>query len=198
MFVFFCRADVEEDIDSESSYHLCEEPLRSNGRKEEANRRAKSSSQNRAAKRPDKPLYMPRAARERLSLQNSLKEPLAEQGSSTPASSSSICSKCDSENTKPSSSAGHEHIPTTDSSLNYVTEQPQAVDQSLSSFADLTLEEEEKDKDLLSEVLDRDITDEVKLHIISQESLYSTPYHALCLKYILSPFVLCKYLQLLL
>lgn len=171
MFVFFCRVDVEEDIDSESSYHLCEEPQRSNGRKEEANRRAKSSSQNRGAKRPDKPLYMPRAARERLSLQNSLKEPSAEQGSSTPALSSSISSKCDSENTKPSSSAGHEHIPTTDSSLNHVTEQPQAADQSLSSFADLTLEEEEKDKELFSEVLDRDITDEVNLHMACRYSI---------------------------
>lgn len=165
----FCRADVEEDIDSESSCHLCEEPLRSNGRKEEANPRAKSSSQNRGAKRPDKPLYMPRAARERLSLQNSQKEPSAEQGSSTPASSSSISSKCDLENTKPSSTAGHEHLPTaTDSSLNHVTEQPQVPEQPLSSFADLTLEEEEKDKELFSEVLDRDITDEVNLHIISR------------------------------
>lgn len=152
---------------------MCEEPLRSNGRKEEAKRRAKSSSQNRGAKRPDKPLYMPRAARERLSLQNSQKEPSAEQGSSTPASSSSISSTSDSENTKPSSPAGHEHLPTTtDSSLKHVTEQPQPPDQSLSSFADLTLEEEEKDKELLSEVLDRDITDEVNLHIISLESLY--------------------------
>lgn len=172
MFVFFFRADVEEDIDSESSYHLCEEPVRSNGRKEEANPRAKPSSQNRGAKRPDKPLYMPRAARERLSLRNSQKEPSAEQGSSTPASSTSISSKCDSENARPSSPAGHEHIPTTDPSLNHVAEQPQAPDQSLSALADLTLEEEEKDTELFSEVLDRDITDEVNLHIISRESLY--------------------------
>ncbi|XP_015249859.1 PREDICTED: R3H and coiled-coil domain-containing protein 1 [Cyprinodon variegatus] len=66
------RVELEEDSDAESTSCFSEAPRGSRATKE-SNVKAKPSilSQNRAPKRPDKPLYMPRAARERLSLQSS-------------------------------------------------------------------------------------------------------------------------------
>ncbi|XP_075870340.1 R3H and coiled-coil domain-containing protein 1 isoform X2 [Nelusetta ayraudi] len=157
------RAHVEEDSDPEINSNVCEEPQRSNGRKQKAHPRAKSSSQHRAAKRPDKPLYMPRAARERLSLQN-LPEPSVEAAS--PPLASTTSSKSDSENTNSLTAVGHEHLPTAPhSSPSYDTEQPLLPDESLSPFADLTVREDEEDQELISETLDRDAMNEIKAHL---------------------------------
>lgn len=184
---------------------MCEEPLKCNSREEEAaNARPKSSilSRSRGPKRPDKPLYMPRAARERLSVPNS-QEPSGEQELSSPASSSYSCisSSSDScscpettENTKSSSTTRHECLPgVTDCTLNHVADspvlcrqaptlheaEPQDWDQSVSSFADMTLEEDEKDKEFLSSVPSRDLTDEVSLHIVF--NYFSTNTQLVCL-----------------
>uniref|UniRef100_A0A8D3A867 R3H domain-containing protein n=1 Tax=Scophthalmus maximus TaxID=52904 RepID=A0A8D3A867_SCOMX len=76
-------------------------------------------SRSRGLKRPDKPLYMPRAARERLSLQNS-EGPAMHEESPSPASRSCSCitSSPDSrssnettEDTKPSSTSRQESFP---------------------------------------------------------------------------------------
>ncbi len=144
-------------------------------------------SRSRGPKRPDKPLYMPRAARVRLSLQNS-------QGSSgdqelpspAPSSCSCISSSSDScscpgtiENTKSSSTSGQESIPSvTDGILHHVADssalcpqvlrlhevEPLVWDQTVSSFADMTVEDDEKDKEDLASVPCSDVTEEVSLH----------------------------------
>lgn len=69
----FCRkTEVDEDADSGPEVSLCDEPARFHRQKEgETKAKPSASSQSRAPKRPDQPLYMPRAARQRLSLQNS-------------------------------------------------------------------------------------------------------------------------------
>lgn len=192
--VFFCRHEVEEDFESESNYSLCEEPLRSKSRGEEANAKPKSSvpSRSRGPKRPDKPLYMPRAVRERLSIQNS-QEPSAEHELSSPASSSYSCTSSSpeacscpatTENTKSWSSTTHDCLPdATDCVLSHAADspvlcqqeheaEPQVWDQSLSSFADMTLEEDEKDKDFLSSVPYRDLTDKVSLHVVCLTAIH--------------------------
>ncbi|XP_032405328.1 R3H and coiled-coil domain-containing protein 1 [Xiphophorus hellerii] len=66
------RAESEEDSDVETSSCLSEEPPGSRAVKE-PNVKAKPSalSQSRTPKRPDQPLYLPRAVRKRLSLQDS-------------------------------------------------------------------------------------------------------------------------------
>lgn len=186
--VFFHRHEEEEDIETEGNYSLCEEPLRSKSREEEPNAKPKSSvlSRSRGPKRPDKPLYMPRAVRERLSIKNS-QEPSGEQELSSPASSSYSCTSSSpetcscpvtTENTKSSSSATHDCLPdATDCVLSQAADspvlcqqaheaEPQVWDQSLSSFADMTLEEDEQDKEFLSSVPFRDLTDEVSLHVV--------------------------------
>lgn len=157
-----CRAHVEGASDPEINVSVSEEPQRSHGRKEGAHPRAKSSSQARGARRPDKPLYMPRAAREGLSVQN-LQEPSAEQASST-AAAFSTSSQPDPENTGCSTAKGHERLPTgPDSSPSRSTEQPLVLDESLSPFADLTLRQEETDQEVLPEKLDKDVMNEVSL-----------------------------------
>lgn len=91
------RAEVEEDSDLESNNSMSEESsLRS---REEAEGDAKpkplASLRSRGPKRPDKPLYMPRAARERLSLQNT-------QGPSVnPELTSAACGSCSCNNSSP-------------------------------------------------------------------------------------------------
>lgn len=69
----FCRkTEVDEDADSGPEVSLCDEPARFHRQKGgETKAKPSASSQSRAPKRPDQPLYMPRAARQRLSLQNS-------------------------------------------------------------------------------------------------------------------------------
>ncbi|XP_020559243.1 R3H and coiled-coil domain-containing protein 1 isoform X2 [Oryzias latipes] len=66
------KTEVDEDADSGPEVSLCDEPARFHRQKEgETKAKPSASSQSRAPKRPDQPLYMPRAARQRLSLQNS-------------------------------------------------------------------------------------------------------------------------------
>ncbi|XP_022600730.1 R3H and coiled-coil domain-containing protein 1 [Seriola dumerili] len=171
------RGEIEEDSDLESNNSLCEEPLRS---KEEMDGFAKPKtsipSRSRGPKRPDKPLYMPRAARERLSSQNS-QGPTAYKEKPSPASSSCshISSSSDScscyetsENTKPSSTSRQESPPSvTDGILNHISDssarcpqeerqklvlrlhetEPLVWDQTVSCFTEMTLEEDVKDKE---------------------------------------------------
>uniref|UniRef100_A0A3Q3VU76 R3H domain-containing protein n=1 Tax=Mola mola TaxID=94237 RepID=A0A3Q3VU76_MOLML len=160
---------------------LCDKHLTSRGKQGEASS-SKSSikARSRGPKRPDKPLYMPRAARERLSLQNS-QEPSGERASTGPAacrcscisgsSDSCSCPKT-TENTKSSTTATQECLPSeTDRISNSVTDSPelcqgalaQVLDQSVALFADMTLEEDEKDKEFPSSVPSRELTEEVRI-----------------------------------
>ncbi|XP_045931919.1 R3H and coiled-coil domain-containing protein 1 [Micropterus dolomieu] len=185
------RGDVEEDSELESNNSLCEELLRSRSREEmEGNAKPKSliPSRNRGPKRPDKPLYLPRAARERLSLQNS-KGPSADQVSSGPASSNCSCisSSSDScscpettENSKSLSTSRQETLPSVaDGILSHVADssalcpqvlmlqeaEPVVWDETVSCFANITLEDEEKDKEDLASVPCSDVTEEIKAHL---------------------------------
>ena len=180
--MFFCRAEVEEDGDLESNNSFYEEPLRSRGKEEaEGNAKPKSSivSRGRGPKRPDKPLYMPRAARERLSLQNS-QGPSGDQELPSPASSSHSCisSSADScscpettDNTQCSSLSREECLPrVTDGLLNHVADsqvlcapmlheaEPLAWDQTVSCLSDMTLE---GDKEYTDSEPCKDVTEEV-------------------------------------
>lgn len=189
------RGEVEEDSDWEANNSLCEEPLRC---REEmgGNAMPKSSipSRSRGPKRPDKPLYMPRAARERLSLQNS-QGPSEDLGLPSPASSSCSCisSSSDScfcpettEKTKSSSASRQECLPSVaECILNHVADssalcpeeekqklvltlheaEPIVWEQTVSCFTDMTLEEDEKGKeDVCTDVVD-DVTEEIKAHL---------------------------------
>lgn len=174
MLLFVCRGEVEEDSDLEINNSLCEEPPRS--REEmEGNAKPKSSisSRSRGPKRPDKPLYMPRAARERLSLQNT-QRPSGDQELPSPASTSCNCisNSSDScscsetiENTKASSTFKRESLPNAadgilDSSVLCPQEQKQNLvlrlhedwDQTVTCFTDMTLEEDVKEEEDLASV----------------------------------------------
>ncbi|XP_040889238.1 R3H and coiled-coil domain-containing protein 1 [Toxotes jaculatrix] len=172
------RGEIEEESDLESNNSMNEEPLRS---KEEMDVFAKPKSsipsRSRGPKRPDKPLYMPRAARERLSLQNP-QEPTAYKELPSPASNSCIscstdsCSCC--ETTENSSSTSRqESVPSvTDGVLNHTVDssahcpqeekqnlvlslheaEPLLWDQTVSCFSDMSLEEGVKDKEDLASV----------------------------------------------
>ncbi|XP_034095460.1 R3H and coiled-coil domain-containing protein 1 [Gymnodraco acuticeps] len=183
------RAEVEEDQDLEGNNSFCEEPLRS--REElDGNAKPKSSvpSRSRGPKRPDKPLYMPRAARERLSLRNS-PGPSGEQGSPGPVSSSCSCisSSSDScfcpENTEKSASSRQECLPcvaainhSADCSAHCPQEEEQPLvltlheaeaedwEQTVSCFRNITLEEDEKGSEDICTDPD-DPTEEIKAHL---------------------------------
>lgn len=148
---------MQEDAgDPESNSNVCnEEPRRRDGRKAESRHRTKPSSQHRAARRPDKLLYTPRAARERLSSQQ---EPPAE---ASQASTASVTA--DSEN----SVAAAEHQPPPAASPSspgrHVTERPALPDECLPPLADLTVQEEEAEQESLPEKLDGELMNEVKI-----------------------------------
>nr|XP_046240331.1 R3H and coiled-coil domain-containing protein 1 [Scatophagus argus]XP_046240332.1 R3H and coiled-coil domain-containing protein 1 [Scatophagus argus] len=195
------RSEEDEAIDLEINNSLCEEPLKSRCRGEECNVKSKSSiaSRSRGRKRPDQPLYMPRAARERLSLQNS-QGPPGDQELRSPVSSSCISSSSDScscpantENTKSSSSSTstQDCLPSgTDRVLSSVADspvlcpqgltlleaEPQVLDQSVASFSDMTLEDDDKDKDYLASLPCEDVTEEIKAHL--KEALTVSIEHA--------------------
>lgn len=171
LFLCFCRGEVEADSDLEGNNSLCEEPPRSK-EEMEGNAKPKSSvpSRNRTPKRPDMPLYMPRAARERLNLQNP-QRPSGDQEFPSPASSSCSCissssDSCSSsettENTK--SSFKRESLPsaadfTFDSSVLCSQEQKQnsvlrlqegepfVWDQTVACFTDMNLEGDVKEEE---------------------------------------------------
>ncbi|KAM9362225.1 R3H and coiled-coil domain-containing protein 1 [Symphorus nematophorus] len=180
------RAEEEEDVDLESNNNLYEEPLRSRAREEtEGNAKPKSliTTRGRGPKRPDKPLYMPRAARERLSLQNS-QGPSGDQELTSPATSSHSCisSSADScscpettEKTQFSSSSRQECLPSvTDGILNDVADsqvlcapvlhEAESVvwDQSVSRLSNMTLE---GDKEYTDSEPCGDVTEEIKAHL---------------------------------
>ncbi|XP_054473190.1 R3H and coiled-coil domain-containing protein 1 [Anoplopoma fimbria] len=194
--VVVCHSEIrgveEEGSDWESNNSLCEQPL-SNREEIDDSTRPKSSvpSRSRGPKRPDKPLYMPRAARERLSIQNT-QELSGDQGLPNPASSSCSCmsSSCDScfrpetaEET--SSTSRQECLPSVaecipnqaaDSSalcpqeekqksvLTLHEDEPLVWQQTLSCFNDMTLEEDEKGKEDICTDTD-DVIEEIKAHL---------------------------------
>lgn len=201
--MFSCRAEVEEDGDCESNNGLCEERLKC--REEmDGNGRPKSSipSRSRAPKRPDKPLYMPRAARDRLSLQNS-QGPSDDHEFPSPASSSCRCTSSSSdscscpetpEKPKSSSTSTQECVPSeaegvlnhdADSSAICPQEEKQKIvltlheaeplEQTVSCFTDMSLEEDEKGKE---DVCIDDVTEEVSL-LLSLCYLYILLIHIL-------------------
>ncbi|KAM3621945.1 uncharacterized protein V6R79_018169 [Siganus canaliculatus] len=177
------RGDAKENTDLESEQGWYEEPQRNGSRKEtEANSKPKSAVQSRmrGPKRPDKPLYMPRAARERHSLQGS-QEPL---GDTKTLSNSFISDSPDSylcpESTETSSSTFRDGcLPTgMDSNVNSVQNvglgppevtgsvaEPQNWDQTVGCFADLTLDSEEKEKEDGDSEGYSDVIEEIKAQL---------------------------------
>ncbi|XP_058487472.1 R3H and coiled-coil domain-containing protein 1 [Solea solea] len=163
------RAELDEDANLESHNSLCEEPGR--GREEvEGVAKPKSStpSRSRGPKRPDKPLYVPRAARERLSQHPSQQSAVckelpspASSSCSCMGSSSDSCSCC--ETPEYTELSREESLPianhTEDSSaycpleekqkfaLKPHEDEPHEWDQTVSRFTDMTLEEAVKDED---------------------------------------------------
>lgn len=143
--LFLCRGEVEEDRKAmensdEHKYSIL--------------------SRNRASKRPDKPLYMPRAVRQRLSLQNACKSAANEEScppSSGVSSSSESRSYCDTTDaTNPSSTCRQGSQPsavdsilslTAEMSIQCPLEGDQVRDQSVSCFSDVTLDSYEKDRE---------------------------------------------------
>ncbi|XP_073324739.1 R3H and coiled-coil domain-containing protein 1 [Pagrus major] len=169
------RDEVEEDIDSETNNSTYEEP------------KPAIAARSRGRKRPDKPLYMPRAARERMTLQNShgpsgdheLPSPVSSSNSCISSSDSCYCPET-SENTKTISTSGQECPPSvTDAILNHVGDSPEVCpqgpmlheaeptvcDETTSCFADMTLEEDENDEEDLDSVAFRNLTEEIKAHL---------------------------------
>uniref|UniRef100_A0A667XY33 R3H domain-containing protein n=1 Tax=Myripristis murdjan TaxID=586833 RepID=A0A667XY33_9TELE len=115
----FCRRVVVCYSDAISLY---EEPPWPRGRgvvERTAKPKPSTSLQNRGPKRPDQPLYMPRAVRQRLSLQNAPVPPKGQvvsspgfSGCSCMSSSSSSCSCSDrTENTQSLSTSNQESLP---------------------------------------------------------------------------------------
>ncbi|XP_026162691.1 R3H and coiled-coil domain-containing protein 1 [Mastacembelus armatus] len=166
------RSETEEDSDLDSNNSLCEESLRSREEMEGFDK-PKSSipPRSRGSKRPDKPLYVPRAARQRLSMRSSQGPTVCEELSG-PASGSCACisSSSDScscyeatENTISSTSRqepdpilvdgilhtadGSVRCPQEELEVNLHEANPFVWDQTVSSFTNMTLEEYEKDKD---------------------------------------------------
>uniref|UniRef100_UPI0037E93CAF R3H and coiled-coil domain-containing protein 1 n=1 Tax=Semicossyphus pulcher TaxID=241346 RepID=UPI0037E93CAF len=160
------RCEVEEDSDLESNNCSCEM---------ESDVKPKRSipARSRGPKRPDKPLFMPRAVRQRL-LQNS-QAPSGDQELPSPASSSYNCisSSSDScscpettENTESSSSSSRQETSpgAVGSVLNHAADSselcPQVLtpheadplvwEQSVSCFANMSLEDEKDTEDLES------------------------------------------------
>ncbi|KAM7422167.1 hypothetical protein PAMA_010305 [Pampus argenteus] len=184
------RGEVEEDSDLEGNNSVCEEPPRS--RQETGVNAKPKSSRSRGPKRPDKPLYMPRASRERLNLQNSQRPP-EDQDLPNPACIGSSSDSETTEITKSSSTFKQESTPSAadgvfDSSVLCPQEQKenlvlrlheaeaQAWDQTVTCFTDMTLEEDVKEeKDLAGvscsaqtedTITDTDdLTEEIKTHL---------------------------------
>ncbi|XP_068576244.1 R3H and coiled-coil domain-containing protein 1 [Cebidichthys violaceus] len=200
--VVVCHSElrgVEEEVsDEESNTSLCEQPLR-NRKEKGSNAKRKSSipSRGRGPKRPDKPLYMPRAARERLSLQN---EESGDPGLPSPASGSCSCigSSCDScfspettEKTKSSITSSEECVLRVAECIpNHVADssavcpreektkllltpneaEPLVWQQTVSCFNDMTLEDDEKGEGDVCTDAD-DVTEEIKGHLKEPETI---------------------------
>lgn len=196
--VVVCHSELRNEREDDSSLEknsLCEDPVRS---------REPGSSfqqQSRRPKRPDKPLFTPRAVRERMSLQNP-QGPTAYKELSNLASSSCTCPRGSSDScfshettkfTSSSSTSSQESVPSVASGiLNHIAEssvcppeeelelrlhdaETLVWDQALSSFADMTLADYEKDKENLASgpyctqtednSTDLDVVSEIKVHL---------------------------------
>lgn len=167
------QGDEEGDVDPESKDSFWEEATMSKDRKHEEEMIAKPKTSNQAhhrgPKRPDKPLYMPRAVRERLSLQNSQQIP-EDKTLTSPAADSCICRSPEAstpetpETTKSSSAATQECLPNDSPAFGSGEADPEAWD--LLSLAQMTLSNDEKDKEdkeLLLSVSCTDLTEEVNI-----------------------------------
>ncbi|KAK9529326.1 hypothetical protein VZT92_013428 [Zoarces viviparus] len=198
--VVVCHSElrgVEEEVsDGESNNSFCEQPSR-NRKAKGGNAKHKSSipSRGRGPKRPDKPLYMPRAARERLSLQN---EASGDPGLPSPASSSCSCigSSCDSylspetrEKTKSPTTSSEECVLSAAECIpNHVADssavceekpkllltpneaEPPVWQQTVSCFNDMTLEDDEKGEGDVCTDTD-DVTEEIKTRLKEPETI---------------------------
>lgn len=153
------RGEVEEDADLESKSSL-------NEVESDVKPKPSNPTRSRGLKKPDKPLYMPRAVRLRLSLQNPQGPPGDQESQSPPSSScSSIGSSSDSgsgstpaENTKSSSTLRQKTLQDADarhdtdgSELCPETLQTHDEDEwsqtAVSCFANMSLKEDEGDED---------------------------------------------------
>ncbi|XP_074523022.1 R3H and coiled-coil domain-containing protein 1 [Halichoeres trimaculatus] len=178
------RGEVEEDIDLESN---------SSNSEMESDVKPKPSNptRSRGLKKPDKPLYMPRAVRLRLSLQNP-QGPSGEQESQSPASSScsSISSSSDSsstpaptENSESSSTFGQDGDARHDADSSELCPQmlqmhhdaeQQVWSETVSHFADMSLKEEEEEQEDEEET--KDLTTLIKAHL--KEGVFFSIEHA--------------------
>lgn len=139
---------------------------------EEIIAKPKTSNQahHRGPKRPDKPLYMPRAVRKRLSLQNTQQTP-RDKNLTSPAAESCICTSSEAfmpettEATKSSSTATQECLPNDSPAFGPGEAESEAWDLPLLSLAHMTLSNDEKDKEFLPSVSCTDLTEEVNIHV---------------------------------
>lgn len=131
-----------------------------------------NQARHRGSKRPDKPLYMPRAVRERLSLQNA-QQPPEDKTLTSPAAGCCTCRSSESvmpETTKSSSTATQEHLNAADCVHKYLDDSPalgpgEVLEPPLLSFANMTLGNDEKDAEP-SSVSCTDLTEEVNLLVL--------------------------------
>lgn len=187
------RLEVEEESDLESNNSPCEM---------DSDIKPKPSvpARNRATKRPDKPLYMPRAVRLRLSLQNS-QTASADQELVSPASSSCDCISNSSEScsrtettedTSLSSASKQEPGPSVgDGVLSHVGDtvelcaqtlheaESSALHQTVSSLANMALEDEDEEAEDLASLIKAHLKEAVHFsieHAHNDYSLYETVY----------------------
>ncbi|XP_054866660.1 R3H and coiled-coil domain-containing protein 1 isoform X2 [Amphiprion ocellaris] len=188
------RGEVEDDSNLESNSSLSEEPVSSSG-EAVGNIKPKHSipTRSRRPKRPDKALYVPRAARGRLSSQNSQGPTACHSGSSISSSSDSCSCPESKENgksdstTRPgsfSSVADSVLDPSSDSSVPCTQEEKQNLELRLhdgeavvwdkiqSHFSNMTVKDEEDVDIVANSPLTEDtstdtddLTEEIKAHL---------------------------------
>lgn len=144
-----------------------------------------NQARHRGSKRPDKPLYMPRAVRERLSLQNA-QQPLEDQTLTSPAAGCCTCRSPESvmpETTKSSSTATQEHLSAADCVHKYLDDSParEVLEPPLLSLANMTLGNDEKDTEP-SSVSCTDLTEDVNL-LVALLMLFDSRAFILKIKY---------------
>lgn len=185
-FIFSYRGEVEEDSDLEGNNSVHEEP---SCRKVGNNVEPKPSipSRSRTSKRPDKPLYMPRAARERLSLQADKEPPSSACCNSTSTNASSDSRSC-SETTedtcrqKASPSLADGILdPSSDNLMPCPLEEEQklvlglqedealALEQTQCCFADMTVEEDEKEQEYVADAPHSSQTEDTDTGDVTEE-----------------------------
>lgn len=167
------------------------EPTTSKERKHEEKVIAKPKTSNQArhrgSKRPDKPLYMPRAVRERLSLQNT-PQPPEDKTLTSPAAGCCTCRSSESfmpETTKSSPTATQEHLNAADCVHKYLDDSPalgtgEVLEPPLLSLANMTLGNDEDMEP--SSVSCTDLTEEVNL-LLALLTLFDSRASILKIKY---------------